>query len=248
MAQNDNDGNFEDDRDSDYLETGRGAPGKRKKASSGGTNWVKIILILLGVGAVSLALCCGIGGYFASKAFKMELDPVKITAMQKEIVEIDIPPGLQPKMGMNMNLGVMTMKMVMYNPESGTSMMLMQMQVTGQTEEQMQQAFNQQAGQQQQQKQFQLESREIKTITVDGQERKFNFDKGTLSPQGRPATPVRMITGMFPAKTGTGFIQYTIDEDKYDEAAVIKTIERRGGASLSPRSGGRGGVGERAAG
>ena len=34
-----------------------------------------------------------------------------------------------------------------------------------------------------------------------------------------------MVTGMFPSKDGMGFIQYSIDETTYDEAAVIQTIE-----------------------
>ena len=217
MAQADDDGQFEDDN--------QGAPKLRKrKDQSGGTNWGKIILILCGVGAISLALCCGVGYYFASKAFKMESDPVKIAAMQKEIVEIDIPAGMQPKMGMNMNLGVMTMKMVMYNPEQASTLMLMQMQVTGQTDEQMQQAFRQQAGQQQN-AQFRIESSETKTVKINGEDRDFLFAKGTVTPPGGQATPARMITGMFPAKNGMGFIQYSIDETKYDEAAVIKTLE-----------------------
>jgi hypothetical protein len=222
MAQFDDDGQFEDeDQDS-----GRGSSKPRKqKVQAAGTNWGKVILILCGVGAVSLALCCGVGYYFFSKAFKMETDPVKIAVMQKEIVEIDIPADMQPAMGMNMNLGVMTMKIVAYNPNQSSTLMLMQMQVTGQTDEQMQQSFRQQAGQQQN-AQFRIESSETKTVKINGEDRDFLFAKGTITPPGGAAAiPARMITGMFPAKTGMGFIQYSIDETKYDEAAVIKTLE-----------------------
>jgi len=219
MAQNDDDDMFEDN---DQV-TGGAASKPRKQKAGGGTNWGKVILILLGVGGISLALCCGVGYYFFQNALTQ--DPVKIAAMQKEIVEIDLPAGLQPAMGMNMNFGVMTMTMAMYNPNQTTSLMLMQMQLSGQTEEQMQQAFSQQAGQQQQNAQFKMESSETKTIKVDGQDRNFIFAKGTISPPSGTATPVRMVTGMFPSKNGMGFIQYSIDETTYDEAAVIKTIE-----------------------
>lgn len=222
MAQSD-DGQFEDDN----QDAGDEAPAKSRKTrvqSSTGTNWGKIILILLGVGTVSLALCCGVGYYFFSSAIKM--DPVKIVEMQKEIVEIDVPQGMQPNMGVNMNfMGFMTMKMVMYNPGNTTSMMLMEMQIAGQTEEQMKQAFSQQASQQQNQAQFRVESSETKTIKIDGVDREFLFAKGTLTPQGGKPTPARMITGLFPSKTAMGFIVYSIDETNYDEAAVIKTLE-----------------------
>ena len=222
MAQNDADDQFQDDN----QRLGDESPKSRKtRAPSTGTNWGKIILILLGVGAVSLALCCGGGYYFASRAVKMATTPAEVTAMQKEIIEIEIPQGLQPTMGMNMNMGFMTMKMVMYNPGQSNSMMLMEMQIAGQTEEQMKQAFSQQANQQQQQAKFQVETSETKTVKIDGVERQFQFAKGTLTPQGGQPTPARMISGLFPSKTAMAFITYTIDEANYDEAAVIKTLE-----------------------
>ena len=200
-------------------------PRRKRVESSGGTNWGKILLILCGVGAVSLLLCCGGGYYFFRNAFDMTQDPAKIAVMQKEIIEIDVPPDVQPAMGMNMNFGVMKMKIVGYSPDAGTSLMLMQMQITGQTKEQMEASFQQQAGQQQQNRNFRQESAETKTVKVDGQDTDFVFSKGTLNPPNGAPKPVRMITGMFPAKEGTGFIQYSVDEDKYDEAAVIKMLE-----------------------
>ncbi len=88
----------------------------------------------------------------------------------------------------------------------------------------MQQSFRQQAGQQQN-AQFRIDSSETKTVKINGEDRDFLFAKGTITPPGGQPTPARMITGMFPAKTGMGFIQYSIDETKFDEAAVIKTLE-----------------------
>lgn len=219
MAQNDND-EFEDDRDMGE-ETRK--PRRRRVEPSGGTNWGKILLILVGVGVVSLLLCCGGGYFFFRNALEVTQDPVKIASMQKEIIEIDLPPDVQPSMGMNMNFGVMKMKIVGYSPDAGTSLMLMQMQISGQTKEQMEDAFKQQTGQHN--KNFRQESAETKTIKVDGQDTDFIFSKGTLNPPNGAPKPVRLITGMFPAKDGMGFIQYSIDEDKYDEAAVIKTLE-----------------------
>ncbi len=221
MAQRDADDQFEDGNPR-FDDAAAGKP-RKTRAPSAGTNWGKIILILGGVGAVSLALCCG-GGYYMLKD-AMTIDPVKVAARQKEIIEIDIPQGLQPAMGMNMNFGVMKMKMVMYNPGNATSLMLMEMQITGQTEEQMKQAFSQQANQQQQQAQFRVESSETKKIKIDGVERDFQFAKGTITPQGGKPVPARMISGLFPSKTAMGFISYTIKEEDYNEAAVIKTLE-----------------------
>ena len=220
MAQRDADDQFEDEDQG--FEDEAPTKSRQTRAPSSGTNWGKVILILLGVGAVSLALCCGVAYYFFPVSATD--DPVKITAMQKEIIEIDIPPGMIPAMGMNMNFGVMTMKMVAYNQGQPTSLMLMEMQISGQTEEQMKQAFSQQ-GNQQQNQQFRVESSETKTIKIDGTDRDFLFAKGIRTPPGGQPTPARMITGLFPSKSAMGFITYTIDEANYDEAAVIKTLE-----------------------
>lgn len=221
MAQNDSDDQFEDDNQMGDNEAPQKSRKPRVQAATG-TNWGKIILILCGVGAVSLALCCGVGYYFFPVS--MTQDPVKIAAIQKEMIEIDVPPNMQPAMGMNMNFGPVKMKMVIYNPNAGASLMLMEMQIAGQTEEQMKQSFNQQAGQQQN-NQFRMDSSETKTVKVDGQDRDFLFAKGTVSPPGGQPAAVRMITGMFPSKNGMGFIQYSVNEEGYDEAAVIKTLE-----------------------
>ncbi len=220
MAQRDADDQFEEDHEG--FEDEAPTKSRQTRAPSSGTNWGKVILILLGVGAVSLALCCGGTYYFFKDA--MTVDPVKITAMQKEIVEIDIPPGMNPVMGMNMNFGVMKMKVVAYNPNHTTSLTLMEMQISGQTEEQMKQTFSQQ-GNQQQNQQFRQDSSETKTIKIDGTDHDFLFAKGTITTPGGQPTPARMITGLFPSKTAMGFITYTIDEADYDEAAVIKTLE-----------------------
>ena len=215
-----NDGEFEDDRDMGEEDS---KPRRRRAEPSGGTNWGKILLILFGIGLLSIVLCCG-GGFYMFKDAGTD-DPAKIALIQKEIVEIDIPADLQPAVGVNVNLFFMKMKMAVYNPQSATSLMLMQMQLAGQSKEQMQASFKQQAGQQQQNRDFRMESSETKTVKIDGQDVDFLIAKGTLNSQGAAAVPVRMVTGMFPSKDGMGFIQYSIDEEKYDKAAVIKTLE-----------------------
>ena len=220
MAQRDADDQFEEDHEG--FEDEAPTKSRQTRAPSTGTNWGKVILILLGVGAVSLALCCGVAYYFFPASATD--DPVKIAVMQKEIIEINLPPDMPPTMGVNMNLGVIKMKIVTYNQGQPTSLILMEMQLSGQTEEQMKQTFSQQ-GNQQQNQQFRQESSETKTIKIDGVDRDFLFAKGVFTPPGGQPTPARMITGLFPSKTAMGFITYTIDEANYDEAAVIKTLE-----------------------
>ncbi len=74
--------------------------------------------------------------------------------------------------------------------------MLMQMQIAGQSDEQLQQNFRQQGNKDQ--KNFQVESSETRKIKVDGTERDFLFAKGKIVPDQGDAIPVRQVSGCFP--------------------------------------------------
>lgn len=196
---------------------------RRRVVETGGRSWGKILLILLGVGAVSLALCCGGALWFWNRSFEMTEDPVKVVAAQQEIAEIQLLPNQQPLFAMKMNLGLMNMTLVAYKSTGRSSMMLMQMKMTGMTEDEMQQNFRKEG--QKKNDQFQEESSETQKIKVDGVEREFLFAKGKLQSGGGPAVAARQITGMFPSRNGMGYLIVTIEEEVYDEAAVIQMIE-----------------------
>lgn len=153
----------------------------------------------------------------------MTEDPVKVVAAQQEIAEIQLLPNQQPLFAMKMNLGLMNMTLVAYKSTGRSSMMLMQMKMTGMTEDEMQQNFRKEG--QKKNDQFQEESSETQKIKVDGVEREFLFAKGKLQSGGGPAVAARQITGMFPSRNGMGYLIVTIEEEVYDEAAVIQMIE-----------------------
>ena len=197
---------------------------------------LRYVDVLLAIGGVCFAICCCGAYYIRSQSHMRTTDPAEIAAIRKAIVEIELPPHLQPSYGLCLNsyLGLLPMKMVVYSQESQSSLLLMQMHEPGDNEDQMRLAFHLQA-EQQQSSSFQMVSRQSRSIIVDGTQWDFAFDQGTMNhPNGRP-TPARMISGifrskkmlsaMFPAKMTMGYIRYTIDESIYDEAAVIKIIE-----------------------
>lgn len=218
---------YQDDSSEEFeveqVDESRPRTRKRPVAATGGRSWLKILLILFGVGVVSMALCCGGVLWWGSKSLQMTEDPVKIAAAQQEIAEIQVMPNLQPKVAMTMNLGIMNMRVVGYNSAGRSSLMLMQMQLAGQSDEQMQQNFRQQG--QQRNDQFRVETAETRKITVGGVERDFLFAKGTIQPEGGAPMAARQITGMFPSRNGMGYLIVTIEEGDYDEAAVVKMIE-----------------------
>lgn len=221
---------YDDDRDSqqedfevEEVDESQPRTRKRQAVQPSGRSWGKILLILFGVSAFSVALCCGGVLWFGSKSIEMTEDPVKIAAAQQEIVDIQALPGLQPKMAMKMNLAIMGMTTVAYQGAGQTNMVLMQMQVAGQTDEQMQQNFRQKGNQNQDH--LQVESSETRKIKVDGTERDFLFVKGKIVPDQGAAIPVRQVTGMFPSRQGMAFLIVTVNEESYDELAVIQMIE-----------------------
>lgn len=221
---------YDDDRDSrqeefevEEVDDSQPRTRKRRAVQPSGRSWGKILLILFGVGALSMALCCGGILWFGSKSLEMIEDPVKIAAAQQEIVTIQTMPGLQPRMAMKMNLAVMGMTVVAYEGAGQTTLMLMQMQIAGQSDEQLQQNFRQQGNKDQ--KNFQVESSETRKIKVDGTERDFLFAKGKIVPDHGDAIPVRQVSGMFPSRQGMGYLIVSMGEESYDEAAIIQMIE-----------------------
>lgn len=221
---------YDDDRDSqqedfevEEVDESQPRTRKRRAVQPSGRSLGKILLILFGVSALSMALCCGGVLWFGSKSLEMIEDPVKIAAAQQEIVDIQALPGLQPKMAMKMNLAIMGMTIVAYDGAGQTTLMLMQMQVAGQTDEQLQQNFRQQGNKNQ--KNFQVESSETRKIKVDGTERDFLFEKGKFVSEQGSAMPVRQVSGMFPSRQGMGFLIVSVNEESYDEPAIIQMIE-----------------------
>ncbi len=221
---------YDDDRDSqqedfevEEVDESQPRTRKRRAVQPSGRSLGKILLILFGVSALSMALCCGGVLWFGSKSLEMLEDPVKIAAAQQEIVDIQALPGLQPKMAMKMNLAIMGMTIVAYDGAGQTTLMLMQMQVAGQTDEQLQQNFRQQGNKNQ--KNFQVESSETRKIKVDGTERDFLFEKGKFVSEQGSAMPVRQVSGMFPSRQGMGFLIVSVNEESYDEPAIIQMIE-----------------------
>jgi len=80
------------------------APDPERRGMSGTTK----VLLGFGIGCGVLALlCCGlfsVGGVWMANFFKESVteDPVKIREIAREIVEMEIPPGLEPKAGLDM--------------------------------------------------------------------------------------------------------------------------------------------------
>ncbi len=193
---------------------------------SNGIKWRKIAPTCLKVCGLTLILtiCCGVGYYFIQQSVK--LDPGQITAIQKEIVDIDLPASLHPGIGINRPLSFAKLKMAFYNPTEATSLMLIGFLDNDEHDyEQSMNACHLHANEYWNQD-FQVESSELKSIQINGTANDFRFIKGNIILPGGRMTPGQLIFGQFAAKNHRkGFIRYSIAESDYDEAAVIKMLE-----------------------
>ena len=88
------------------------APGPAKAGMGCG---MKLLLLLGGLTALSFCVCCG-GFFFISSQVKFDFreDAGGALAMQKELLEVEVPPQFQPKAAVTMNLLVAGFQAVMY--------------------------------------------------------------------------------------------------------------------------------------
>ncbi|MFO1005140.1 MAG: hypothetical protein U0929_04205 [Planctomycetaceae bacterium] len=180
---------------------------------------LKMRVLVLG-----LTICCGVGYYFFQQS--MKLDPAQITAIQREIVDIDLPTNLHPGIGINRRMSFAKLKMALYNPTEATSLMLIGFLDNDEHDyEQSMKACHLHANEYWN-NDFQVESSELKSIQINGTANDFQFIKGKIILPGGRMTPGRLIFGQFAAKNyRKGFIRYSITESDYDEEAVIQMLE-----------------------
>ena len=190
-----------------------------------GTNKNKWIWI--GLGAALLFCCCAalVAFFVVRQAGQklqegMKTDPESASQAAHEIVDYDLPPGYQEQMSMD----VMIYSFVMIGPESMTTggplIMLAQFE-TGvdqqQMEQQIRQAFEQQAGNRGQD----MKLVEVKKKTIRGEETDIAIFEGT----DQNGNNLRQLITSFPGKGGTVMLMIMGDALTWDQGMVDDFIE-----------------------
>ena len=190
-----------------------------------GTNKNKWIWI--GLGAALLFCCCAalVAFFVVRQAGQklqegMKTDPESASKAAHEIVDYDLPPGYQEQMAMD----VMIYSFVMIGPESMTTggplIMLAQFE-TGvdqqQMEQQIRQAFEQQAGNRGQN----MKLVEVKKKTIRGEETEVALYEGTDS----EGNDMRQLITTFPGKGGTVMLMVMGETRTWDQGMVDDFIE-----------------------
>ena len=76
--------------------------------------------------------------------------------------------------------------------------------------------------QQQGNRKLNIQSTGTREITIRGEKVEFVFAEGT---DKNTDTVVQQVTGVFPGREGMGYLMLRIDDESYDEQAVVRMIE-----------------------
>lgn len=187
---------------------------------------VKVLLILSGIAGVGVLVCCGgIFLWFRSIQQGLTEVPAEVAQRTQEIITIEIPDRFKPKAAMKMNMMVMQMSMVVYEPTEGEgALMLFEIDMPdgGDPEAQRQQMQQAMGRQGQGGHNLSIDSSESRDFEIDGQTVKFLFSKATDT---NDQTDFRQVTGSLPGRNGTVYLTLQIDAEHYDEEATVKMLE-----------------------
>lgn len=201
---------------------------KKKKGWSTTTKVIVVLAVVFGGVAV---VCCGGLAYFGM-SFQPKTNPQEVTAISKEIVDLEIPADFQPLIALDAQMFGYGMQLALHeSPKDGSTLMVLAIlaggeQIDGNGEAEMNRTIQQQLQQQHQQlaqQTLRVEGSDPpRTIEVRGQQVEFSFeDCEDVSTKAK----FRRVTGAFNGKNGFAGVMLVIHEDSYNEDAVIKTIE-----------------------
>ena len=195
-------------------------PTQRKSGSGCG----KVFLIVGGIGLVIMLLCCGIGGFFAWKLQpKIINNPVEVTELGKQILDVKIPDGFQPQNGIDMDNFAMTMRMATFTQKEGKGTLMLG-------------ELRMKIGDPNQKVDFQQHrgpggNQNPNLRTVKTETREFEVRGGTIPFRFSEAVDqntqkqFRVVDGSLDSPGGATFIELTIEADAFDEDAVVEMIE-----------------------
>lgn len=189
------------------------------KSSGGGCG--KVVLIIGGVGLVIMLLCCGVGGYMMYSFMpKISTTPAEVTEMTKKILEIKIPDDFVPETGMTMDNFAMTMRIATYKHKEDKGSLILgnltiKMANAGGQKPDIAEKMNEGM-------KLQVGDTTVREFEVKGKKVPFRFSEATDQEKNRK---VRMVEGDIDMPGGATFIKYVIDEELYDEDAVVEMIE-----------------------
>lgn len=199
-------------------------PSRTGESNSGG-GCLKIALIVGGIGFAGMFVCCGGLGWFIWGFIpKMATTPADVAAVGQEIMTIEIPPEFVGQTGMSIDNWMLTMKFATYqHKEQKGVLMIGSMQVKIGDPKDHQAAFKDRTEQQSGGDEgLEITSTTDREFTVRGKTVTFKFSEAKQEGTGKK---YRLVSSEIDSPGGLTIFQLTLEEDAYDEEAVVKLIE-----------------------
>jgi hypothetical protein len=197
-------------------------PPSPEQGKSGFPTWAKVLLIFGVLGGLSFVCCCG-GMFFAGRYF-MKTEPQAVRAMANDIITMQIDPGWNGTVGLNMWF----MRMVFFEMNDGDGVLVLTdaeesaFQDRDQFEREMRAQMSQQLN-----KQHNIEAVNVvksgeRTYRVRGNETNFHFNQceGVVSKQ-----PYIEVSGVVDGNERPACIYVRVKEGTLSEGQIQEMIE-----------------------
>jgi hypothetical protein len=153
----------------------------------------------------------------------MTTSPEEISAIRDEMISgIDLPEGFEPRMGVNLPLGGLSLQMAVYStsdvPDQGGTVLMLMHSTLPISDEDLRRQMDQQAGNQE----LTIESRETRAVEVDGETINFEFSKGKMKKDG---SEMRQVSGLIPGRKGSVLLLMFVPEENWDEEQVLEILK-----------------------
>lgn len=192
---------------------------------SSGSGCLKYALIVGGLGFVVMLVCCG-GLVWFGWGFipKMATSPADVAAVGQQVMQIDIPEEYVGKAGATIDNPLIAMRFAAFLHKEGKGALLigtMQVKVGNlkDKEADFKTRFEQQS---KDKKKLTIKKTEEREFTIRGKQVTFKFSEAEEEGTDKK---FRLVTGDLEAPGSLTILQLTLEEEAYDEEAVVKMIE-----------------------
>lgn len=195
-----------------------------QEPSSGG-GCLKVALIVGGVGFLGMLVCCGGLAWFGWGFIPtLATTPADVAAVGQQVMQIDIPTEYVGKAGFTIDNSWIAMRFATFLHKDGKGTLLIgAMQVKVGDLKDKQADFKAQSQQQSKdEKKLTIKKTEEREFTIRGKPATFKFSEAEEEGTNKK---FRLVTGELEAPGGITVLQLTLEEEAYDEDAVVKMIE-----------------------
>lgn len=195
------------------------------KDSSGGGGCWKVALVVGGIGFLCMLVCCGGVGWFVwSFVPTMASNPADVSKLGQQVLQIDLPEDYVGDMGMSIDNWLVSMKIANYRHKDGKgSLLIGALQVKVGDISGHQARFNSHTAEHSDQDQkLIIRKTEEREFTVRGRKVPFKFSEADEAESGKK---FRQVSGQIDGSNAITIFQLTLEEEAYDDEAVVKMIE-----------------------